>query len=136
MHAKEIVRLIFLFEGVAMLITGPLLCFAPHACLSLYEVDAPGIAVDIVPWFGALVALMGWTETRTFGRLTRAEVEGWLVGDLLYIYAFYLWVERYSRWNFWALVASIAFPVLYAPIRVYWLIFLGGYEERAVAKRS
>jgi hypothetical protein len=143
MHAKEIVRLIFLFEGIAMLITGPILCFCPATVLSLYTapqyqqmgVDAPGIAADIVPWFGALVSLMGWTESRTGGRLTRAEVEGWLVGDLLYIYGFYLWVQRYSLWNFWT-VGSIAFPVLYAPIRVYWLLFCGDYDVKHEKQRS
>lgn len=32
-------------------------------------------------------------------------------------------------WNFWTFAASILFPVAYAPVRVYWLLFLGGYDE-------
>jgi hypothetical protein len=46
-----------------------------------------------VGWFGALVLLMGWIETRKFGRLDTPEVEGWLIADVCYALLFYRFVE-------------------------------------------
>lgn len=49
---------IHLFEGIAMLITGPVLMLFPNLTLCLYDcaTDLPAfdLAADVVPWFGAL----------------------------------------------------------------------------------
>jgi hypothetical protein len=46
-------------------------------------IDAPPIAYEVVPWFGSLVFMMGWLELRVLGRMTRPEVEGWLLADIV-----------------------------------------------------
>ncbi|KAL6057403.1 hypothetical protein QOT17_015552 [Balamuthia mandrillaris] len=121
----KIIHWIHLFEGIAMLITGPILMLFPQLVLSLYAVSpqvvGAAVAADVVPWFGALVVLMGWVETRCWGRMLRPMVEAWLIADVLYLLAFYVFVERHGQWNLWSFALSALFPILYAPLRVYWL---------------
>ena len=49
---------IHLFEGIAMLITGPVLMLFPNLTLYLYDcaTDLPAfqLAADVVPWFRAV----------------------------------------------------------------------------------
>jgi len=123
-RANNWVENLHLFEGIAMLITGPILMAFPALTLSLYECPVPSfsLAADVVPWFGALVFLMGWVETRYWGRVPRPVVEAWLIADVLYLVVFYLFIERHvGHWNFWSFVCSALFPILWAPLRVYWL---------------
>lgn len=55
--------------------------------------------------------------------LPRAWIEACLIADILYLAAFYIFIERHGEWNFWSFVASALFPILYAPLRFYWLYF-------------
>ena len=85
----EVIRIIFLLEGIAMVITGPFLMLFPSWTMELYEVrlalskftaESIGCAASAaVQWFGALVLLMGWVEVRKNGRLDAPEVEAWLI---------------------------------------------------------
>jgi len=127
---KMIIQLIFLFEGIAMLITGPLLMVAPLWVLQVYGVkDPPLVAADVVPWFGSLVFLMGWVETRCWGKMNRFEVEAWMIADFLYMYALYVFITRHGQWNIFSFVLSFLFPLLYWPIRLYWLLRVGHYDD-------
>ena len=128
----NVVQSIFLFEGIAMLITGPILFAFPESVMELYQVrlalskitiDSIGCAASsAVQWFGALVALMGWIECRKFGRLDNIEVEAWLIADVLYAYSFISFVSYCTEgWNVWSLF-SVVFPIMWAPLRVYWLL--------------
>jgi len=92
--------------------------------LKLYEIThISEIAASTVQWFGALVILMGWVETRAWGLMPRYCVEAWLIADILYTIVFYDFVQKYAVWNIFTLHFSILFPIIYAPIRVYWLWF-------------
>jgi hypothetical protein len=127
------INYIHLFEGLAMLITGPFLMYFPQLTLDLYGVNHTPVAADIVPWyeplylathkrrFGALVTLMGWMEWRMWKNLPRAWIEACLIADLLYLGAFYVFISRHGVWNFWSFGASALFPILWAPLRFYWL---------------
>ena len=107
-----------------MLITGPILMFFPQMTFDLYDIVDPPSSSSIraLQWFGALVLLMGWTETRKLGKLDAPEVEAWLIADIFYAYWMYCFVADGSThgWNFWS-VFSIAFPILWAPVRLFWL---------------
>ena len=46
-----------------------------------------------------------------------------LIADVLYLVAFYVFIERHGDWNFWSVICSALFPILWAPLRVYWLWF-------------
>eukprot|EP00741_Cyanophora_paradoxa_P006526 tig00001024_g6317.t1 len=127
--AGRIVRLIFLFEGVSMAITGPILMAAPKMALELFGVKNPSdAAAGGVAWFGALVFLMGWVESRSWGAMTKFEVEGWLLADFAFLAVFVPWINSHGVWNFWSAVCSAGFPIVYAPIRLYWLLCVGGYD--------
>jgi len=109
------------FEAITMLLTGPFLMYYAQLTLELYGVKNPSqLAIDIVPWFGALVTLMGWLEWRLWKRLPRAWIEACLIADILYGGSFFLFIQRHGEWNIWSLF-SIGFPVVYAPMRYYWL---------------
>jgi len=113
-----------------MVITGPLLMIAPHWVLQTYGVkDPPMVAADVVPWFGALVFLMGWVESRAWGKLTRFEVEAWLIADFLYMYALWVFIRAHGEWNLYSFVYSFLFPLLYWPVRAYWLLCVGHYDD-------
>lgn len=130
----EWIRLIFLAEGVAMLVTGPFLMLWPQWTVTLYGASATfGHVGSAIPWFGALVLLMGWVETRKMGRLDAPEVEAWLIADVAYAFFFHKWVIHYTPgYNLWSLF-SIAFPILWAPLRVYWLYV---HSNRATPTRK
>jgi len=117
-----------------MLITGPILMLFPRMTLQLYGLTAASCcqaAVDTVPWFGSLVLLMGWVECRVAGRLTRPEVEAWLIADIAYFLALKAFVDNNlgGQWNFWSFGASALFPLLWCPVRLYWLLYLGHYDD-------
>jgi len=124
-----VLNYIHLFEGIAMLITGPFLMYFAELTLDLYGVRPfSQVAVDVVPWFGALVTLMGWMEFRMWRKLPRAWIEACLIADILWLGAFFLFIQKHGVWNFWSFVASALFPILYAPLRFYWLYFTNDLE--------
>jgi hypothetical protein len=127
------IKWMFLFEGVAMLLTAPVLMFYGSEVLELYATVSSPLAIRVggavVPWFGALVLLMGWLECRVGGRLSVAEVEAWLIADIAYVVALARFVHEYtSGWNLWSFAFSALFPLLWAPVRIYWLLFLRSYD--------
>jgi len=118
------INYLHLFEGWAMLLTGPFLMIFGELTLQLYGVKhIASQASDTVPWFGALVTLMGWVEVRMWKNLPRAWIEACLLADILYLIAFYIFIERHGEWNFWSFVCSAMFPMLWAPVRTYWLLW-------------
>ena len=111
-----------LFEGVSMLCVGPFFMAFPSLILSLYEVDtATPTAVAIVPWFGALVTLMGYHQSMCWKQLTKAWIEACLLADVLWIYAFISFVNSFGKWNLWSLAGSLTWTIAFAPLRAYWL---------------
>lgn len=50
------------------------------------------MALGPVQWFGSLVVLLGWIGLRA--PVTRGNVEGLLLGDVLYLVVFIAWINQ------------------------------------------
>ena len=66
---------------------------------------------------------MGYHQTFEWKKLTKKWIEACFIADLLWLYAFINFINKHGSWNVWSIYGSLTWTIIYAPLRVYWLIF-------------
>jgi len=125
----EYVRKMFFYEAILTTVAAVIMFITPSASLSMFGIaEAPLIMLDCVPVVAVAVLVKGMVGARSYGRLTLEQVEVWLLSDLLYLYVVVGMASRHpSLWTI-ATTLSLFQTVMYAPIRIYWLVELRGYD--------
>jgi hypothetical protein len=140
----NVFRSIFRTDALLNLFSGAYAIIAPQSFMAQF-VGGPLMAKaeSAVPWFGALCFAVGYIQWRLLTKANRealiAFLQGFLIGDVLYIWAFSRFVMSTGVWNLSSFL-SVGTTASYFVVRVYYLFLhperiLSRDEELAAAKR-
>lgn len=121
----RVLRGFFYAEGISNILFGLLPLAAPARFLAQFTMRAtPGVAVELLRWYGILLLVLAYIELRVL--LSRQDaalalvLEGLLLGDALQLIAVVL-VARAAGMFGLALGVTTIFTLILASARVIWL---------------
>ncbi len=126
MTYNKFMRYVLIFE--AMILnggTGAMCLFAPEFFSAQFGADAlPALGVEFVRWYGVLLWVLTFFVLRLLpandDRLLAPAVEALLFGDLVHLYAIYMFHRVFPIWSF-AFIIMLFFTVTLAALRSVWV---------------
>ncbi|GAB5355766.1 hypothetical protein AAMO2058_000233500 [Amorphochlora amoebiformis] len=128
----EYCRRSFLLESGLTLVLAVLMFMTPNTVLqSVGFQHAVPIVIDSVPLIGVWVLVKALIGLRRCGRLSQQTVEIWLLSDFLYIYSVVGFARIHPQAWTATNISGLLMTAVWAPIRMYWLMELRGYDPAA-----
>jgi hypothetical protein len=118
-------RGIFLFDAILNVGTGAYAIVWPRSFMGQFLAGPLPVGVEAAaPLFGALCVVLGFIEWRLVMQAKReallAFMQGFLIGDVLYIASFVRFVGVYAEWNIPSLL-SVGTTASFGLCRAYYL---------------
>ncbi|MDD2920698.1 MAG: hypothetical protein PHQ36_00285 [Anaerolineales bacterium] len=126
MTYNKFVRYVLIFEAIALNAgTGALCLFAPRLFVSQFSADAmPAAGYEFIRWYGVLLWVLAFYVLRILpandNRLLAPAVEALLFGDIIHLFAIYMFYRAAPIWSF-PFFIMLGFTVSLAVIRSIWV---------------
>ena len=126
MTYNKFMRTILIFEAIALNAgTGILCLFAPKFFVSQFTDTAfPAIALEFIRWYGVLLWVLTFVVLRILpmkdDRSLAPAVEALLFGDLVHLYAIYMFFRVIPEWTF-SFIIMLFFTSFLAVVRSVWV---------------
>ena len=125
MTYNKFMRTILIFEAIALNTgTGILCLFAPKFFVSQFtDITVPVVTLEFIRWYGVLLWVLTFVVLRILpmndNRALAPAVEALLFGDLVHLYAIYMFYRVVPEWSF-SFIIMLFFTTFLAVVRSIW----------------
>ena len=126
MTYNKFMRTVLIFEAIALNAgTGILCLFAPKFFVSQFTgITVPVVTLEFIRWYGVLLWVLTFVVLRILpmkdNRALAPAVEALLFGDLVHLYAIYMFYRVVSEWSF-SFIIMLFFTSFLAVVRSVWV---------------
>ncbi len=126
MTYNKFMRYILVFEAVVLNAgTGALCLFVPNTFLSQFTSEPfPAVGLEFIRWYGVLLWVLTFFVLRILpmkeDRILAPAVEALLFGDLVHLYAIYMFYQVIPAWSF-SFILMLFFTTFLATVRSVWV---------------
>lgn len=126
MTYNKFMRYILVFEAVVLNAgTGALCLFVPNKFLSQFTSEPfPAVGLEFIRWYGVLLWVLTFFVLRILpmkeDRILAPAVEALLFGDLVHLYAIYMFYQVIPAWSF-SFILMLFFTTFLATVRSVWV---------------
>ncbi len=126
MTYEKFMRYVLIFEAFVLNGGVGLMClFAPQAFGAQFGADAlPALSLELIRWYGVLLWVLTFLVLRILPaddeRLLAPAVEALLFGDLVHLYAIYMFYRAFPVWSF-SFSLMLFFTATLATLRSAWV---------------
>lgn len=126
MTYNKFMRYVLTFEAIALNGgTGAMCLFAPKFFVAQFTTETmPVVTLEFVRWYGVLLWVLTFVVLRILptndNRALAPAVEALLFGDLVHLYAIYMFYRVVPEWSF-SFIIMLCFTTSLAVIRSIWV---------------
>ena len=126
MTYNKFIRYVLTFEAIVLNAGTGLMCLlAPQFFVSQFSADAmPAVAFEFIRWYGVLLWVLTFYVLRILpandNRLLAPAVEALLFGDLVHLFAIYMFYKTIPVWSF-SFIIMLFFTTGLAIVRSIWV---------------
>jgi hypothetical protein len=126
MTYNKFMRYVLTFEALVLNAgTGAMCLIAPRFFTSQFSTDAmPPVAFEFIRWYGVLLWVLAFYVLRILpandNRLLAPAVEALLFGDLVHLFAIYMFYQVAPAWSF-SFIIMLFFTLGLAVVRSIWV---------------
>jgi hypothetical protein len=86
----------------------------------------------LVRWFGSIVIILGWIGL--FAPVTKQNIQALLLGDIAWLWVFYIFIQAHGTWTFTALSSGVILVIFLALVRILYLLFFASDSVKPTRK--
>ena len=126
MTYNKFIRYILIFEAIVLNAgTGAMCLFAPKFFVAQFTTETmPVVTLEFIRWYGVLLWVLTFFVLRILpmndNRALAPAVEALLFGDLVHLYAIYMFYQAIPEWSF-SFIIMLFFTSFLASVRSIWV---------------